>query len=186
LNSTVNRIAGAFDYNPFSFDLPNPAPSGMRENLDYQEKSLQFTANQLLGRGWALGAKYRVSEAVLNDNFADVPDGIFFGNFQPRQRTRGTLQQADLTAIYNHPCGFFAGGDAQWFDQGNGGYTPAEPGDDFWQFNLYVGWHFPRRKAELSVALLNIAGQDYQLNPLTIYNELPRSRTLAMRLQVNF
>jgi hypothetical protein len=186
LNSTVNRIAGAFDYNPFFFGLPNPAPSGMRENLDYQEKSLQFTANQLLGRGWALGAKYRVSEAVLNDNFADVPDGIFFGNFQPRQRTRGTLQQANLTAIYNHPCGFFAGGDAQWFDQGNGGYTPAEPGDDFWQFNLYVGWHFPRRKAELSVALLNIAGQDYQLNPLTIYNELPRSRTLAMRLQVNF
>jgi hypothetical protein len=110
LNSTVNRIAGAFDYNPFSFALPNPAPSGMRENLDYQEKSLQFTANQLLGRGWALGAKYRVSEAVLNDNFADVPDGILFGNFQPRQRTRGTLQQADLTAIYNHRCGFFAGG----------------------------------------------------------------------------
>jgi tetratricopeptide (TPR) repeat protein len=188
LNSTVNRIAGAFDYNPFSFDLPNPAPSGMRENLDYQEKSLQFTANQLLGRGWALGAKYRVSEAVLNDNFADVPDSVAGGfyNFQPRQRTRGTLQQANLTAIYNHPCGFFAGGEAQWFDQANGGYTPAEPGDDFWQFNLYAGWHFPRRKAELSVALLNIAGQDYQLNPLNIYNELPRSRTLAMRLQINF
>ena len=186
LNSTVNRIAGAFDYNPFSPALPNPAPSGMRENLDYQEKSLQFTANQLLGRGWALGAKYRVSEAVLNDNFADVPDGIFFGNFQPRQRTRGTLQQVDLTAIYNHPCGFFAGGEAQWFDQSNGGYTPAEPGDDFWQFNLYAGWHFLRRKAELSAALLNIAGQDYQLNPLNIYNELPRSRTLAMRLHVNF
>ena len=188
LNSTVNRIAGAFDYNPFSFDLPNPAPAGLRENLDYQEKSLQFTANQLLGRGWALGAKYRVSEAVLNDNFADMPDSVVggFNNFQPQQRTRGTLQQADLTAIYNHPCGFFAGGEAQWFDQSNGGYAPAEPGDDFWQFNLYAGWHFPRRKAELSVALLNIAGQDYQLNPLNIYNELPRSRTLAMRLQINF
>jgi Tfp pilus assembly protein PilF len=192
LNSTVNRIDGAFDYNPFSPVLPNPAPSGMRENLDYQEKSLQFTANQLLGRGWAFGAKYRLSEAVLNDNFADVPDSVIGGfmNFQPRQRTRGTLQQADLTAIYNHRCGFFAEGEALWSDQSNGGYpnatTAAEPGDDFWQFNLYAGWHFPRRKAELSVTLLNIAGQDYQLNPLNIYNELPRSRTLAMRLQINF
>jgi len=190
LNSTVNRIAGAFDYNPFSPVLPNPAPAGMRENLDCQEKSLQFTANQLLGRGWAFGAKYRVSEAVLNDNFPDVPDGLFFSNFQPRQRTRGTLNRLDLTAIYNHPCGFFAEGEARWFDQSNGGYpnatTAAESGGDFWQFNLFAGWRFLHRKAELSAGLLNVAGQDYRLNPLNIYNELPRSRTLAMRLQINF
>lgn len=192
LNSTVNRIDGTFDYNPFSPVLPNPAPSGMRENLDYQEKSLQFTANQLLGRGWAFGAKYRVSEAVLNDNFADVPDSVIGGfmNFQPRQRTRGTLQQADLTAIYNHPCGFFAEGEALWFNQSNGGYpnvtTAAEPSDDFWQFNLFAGWRFLHRKAELRAGLLNVAGQDYQLNPLNLYNEMPRARTLAIRLQINF
>jgi hypothetical protein len=140
----------------------------------------------LLGRDWSLGANYRVNEAVLNDNFVDVPDGIFFNNFQPRQRTRGTLNQLDLTAIYNHSSGFFAEGEALWFSQSNGGYTPAEPGDDFWQFNLFTGYHFLRRKAELSVGLLNITGQEYQLNPLNIYNELPRARTLAMRLQFNF
>ena len=117
----------------------------------------------------------------MNDNFIDVPDslpnGLYF-NFQPSQRTQGVLNQLDLTAIYNHPCGFFAEGEALWFDQSNEGYTPGEPGDDFWQFNLFAGYRFPHRKAELTVGLLNIAGQDYQLNPLNIYNEMPRSRTL--------
>jgi outer membrane receptor protein involved in Fe transport len=186
LNSTVDRIDGAFDYNFLS--QPFPVPSGLRENLDYQEKSFQFTANQLLGKEWSLGARYRLSQAVLNDNFVDVPDSLIGGfvNFQPRQRTEGVLNQLDLTAIYNHPSGFFAEGEALWFAQSNEGYTPDEPGDDFWQFNMFVGYRSPRRKAELKVGLLNITGQDYNLNSLNIYNELPRTRTLAVRLQINF
>jgi Tfp pilus assembly protein PilF len=186
LNSTVDRVDGAFDYFPPS--QPFSVPSGLREKLDYQEKSLQLTANQLLGREWSFGARYRLSQAVLNDNFVDVPDSLIGGfmNFQPRQRTKGVLNQLDLTVIYNHPCGFFTEGEALWFAQSNEGYIPAEPGDDFWQFNLFAGYRFPRRKAELSVGLLNIAGQDYNLNPLDIYNELPRTRTLVVRLQFNF
>jgi TonB dependent receptor-like, beta-barrel len=196
LNSIVNRVDGTFDYNPFSLTLPNPAPSGLRENLDYREKSLQVTANQLLGKAWSFGAKYRLSQAILHDDYPDVPsDGsIFYGSgpyvFYPSQQTKGVLNQLDLTAIYNHPCGFFAEGEALWFDQSNDGYpnaaTPAEPGDDFWQFNLFAGYRSPRRRAELVAGLLNITGQDYNLNPLNIYNELPRARTLAVRLQLNF
>jgi tetratricopeptide (TPR) repeat protein len=186
LNSTVRRITGDFDYLPDEFDYP--VPSGLRENLSYQEKLLQFTANQLLGKEWAFGARYRLSQAVLNDNFVDVPDSLVggFKNFKPRQRTEGILHQLDLTAIYNHPSGFFAEGEALWFAQSNDGYKPDESGDEFWQFNMFAGYRSPHRKAELSVGLLNIAGQDYNLNPLNIYNELPRTRTLAVRLQVNF
>src|SRR5208282_2123446 len=122
---------------------------------DYSEKSLLFTANQLLGREWALGAQYRVSEAVLNDNYGNVPDSVpgGFVNFSPRQRTEGTLNQVDLTANYNHPCGFFAEGDALWYGQSNEGYTPAEPGDDFWQFNAFAGWRSPRRRMEVTAGL---------------------------------
>jgi len=190
LNSTVNRVNGAFDYN---FLFPPAAPSGLNEHLDYQEQTLQITGNQLVGRDWAFGAKYRISKAVLNDDFIDVPNNLpsfAFVDFQPRTRTQGVLQQVDLTAIYNHPCGFFAEGEALWFGQSNGGYpnatTAAEPGGDFWQFNLFAGWRFLHRKAELSAGLLNMAGQDYQLNPLNIYNEMPRARTIAMRLQISF
>jgi hypothetical protein len=34
--------------------------------------------------------------------------------------------------------------------------------------------------------LLNITGQNYKLSPLNVYNEMPRSRTLALRLQLSF
>jgi len=190
LYSTVDRVDGAFDSSPpFQFIS---VPSSLNEDLDYQEKTLQATANQLLGRCWSFGATCRLSQAVLNDDFPGVPNNIFFGPlppgqpFQPSQKTRGVLNQLDLTAIYNHPSGFFAEGEALWNGQNNYGYTPAEPGDSFWQFNLFGGYHFLRRRGEMTVGLLNLTGQNYNLNPLNIYNELPRSRTLVARLQLDF
>jgi len=38
----------------------------------------------------------------------------------------------------------------------------------------------------LTLGLLNLTDQNYQLNPLTLYNDLPRGRTLALRLLLNF
>jgi len=34
--------------------------------------------------------------------------------------------------------------------------------------------------------LLNLTDQNYSLNSLNLYNELPRSRTLVLRLQLSF
>jgi Tfp pilus assembly protein PilF len=186
LNSTVNRVDGVFNYYPFVFD--DPVPAGLRENLDYSEETLLVTANQLLGRDWSLGARYRLSQAVLNDNFPDVPvtPGPIANPIVPNQRTKDVLQEVSLSAVYNHPCGFFAQGEADWYDQSNSGYISPEPGDDFWQLNAFVGYRFLHRKGEVTLGLLNIAGQNYNLNPLNLYNELPRSRTLLVSLQLNF
>jgi hypothetical protein len=115
-----------------------------------------------------------------------VPNGISFNNFQPRQRLEGVLNQVDLLVVYNHPCGFFAQPEAHWYAQNNSGYNPGEPGANFWQFNAFIGYRFPRRKAEITLGLLNLTDQNYNLNPLNLYNELPRSRTLALRLQLSF
>jgi len=191
LNSTVNRVDGAFQYYPYSTnpDLQYPIPGGQRENLDYQEKSLLVTVNQLLGRDWSLGARYLYTQAVLNDKFPDVPvisPSLHISNpIIPSQRTKGVLQQVSLSAIYNHPCGFFAQGEAQWYGQNNSGYTPSESAD-FWQFNVFAGYRFLQRRAEVTLGLLNITDQNYNLNPLNLYNELPRSRTLALSLRLNF
>ncbi len=79
LNSAVHRLDGVFNYYP---DVPSPSdptqpqdpqPSTLRENLDYSEETLLVTANQLLCRDWSLGARYRLSRAVLHDDFPDVP-----------------------------------------------------------------------------------------------------------------
>ena len=185
LNSTVNRVDGAFAYYPFT--LPYPIPAGQRENLDYQEQSILATVNQLLGRDWSVGAHYLYTQAVLNDSFPGVPVSPPFvvNPITPKQRTEGVLQQVSLSANYNNPCGFFAEGEADWYGQSNTGYT-SDPGADFWQLNAYVGYRFLQRRAEVTLGLLNITDQNYNLNPLNLYNELPRTRTLAVSLQMHF
>ena len=184
LNSQDRQVIGAFDVLPL--ESYYAIPSTLRENLDYHEKTLQFTANQLLGREWSLGAEYRISQAILNTNFIDVPNAIRFVNFVPHQTTEAVLQQAELFAIFNDPSGFFLRAESLWNAQDNGGYSPNLPGDDFWQFNAFVGYRFLHRKAEIRLGLLNIAGQDYNLNPLNLHQEFPHQRTLTLRLQLNF
>jgi tetratricopeptide (TPR) repeat protein len=186
LYSDAGRTVGAFDYSFLTTPPLTPLTlSGLRENLNYREQSLLFTANQLVGRNWSLGARYRLSDAMLNYNF-DVPNGIITNNFLPSQHSEAILNQVDLIAVYNHPCGFFAQSDAHWYVQNNIDGASTEPGDNFWQWNAFVGYRFLQRKAEITLGVLNLTDQDYKLNPLNVYAELPRSRTLALRLQLSF
>lgn len=60
------------------------------------------------------------------------------------------------------------------------------PGDSFFQENIYVGYRFFHRRAELVLGLLNLAGQNYQLNPLTVYSELPAAVFLKRSLVLCF
>ncbi|MGA2786607.1 MAG: hypothetical protein ABSF60_03690, partial [Verrucomicrobiota bacterium] len=187
LNSDVQQMVGAFDwFPPPPIPTPPAIPAGLREDLNYQEQSLRFTANQLVGKRWALNVDYQLSQAVLNENFVGVPNTLGAGSIQPRQRLKGVLNQVDLVMVYNHPCGFYAQPEAHWYSQDNSGYDPAEPGQDFWQLNAFVGYRFLHRKAEVALGVLNLTDQNYKLNPLNLYDELPRSRTLALSLRVNF
>jgi tetratricopeptide (TPR) repeat protein len=182
LNSDVDQTVGSFFVHPFS--SPSLVLSGLRKDLNYQEQSILLTANQLIGKRWSLNMRYRWSQAVLNGNFVDVPNTLLPGSIQPRQRLEGVLNQVDLLVVYNHPCGFFAQPEAHWYGQSNN--TLGELGDDFWQFNAFVGYRFLHRKAEVTLGLLNLTDQNYKLSPLNLYNELPRSRTLALRLRLSF
>ena len=188
LESDVNRVFG-------TFDLPSPLPavepffsqSGTPESLDYRERSLFVTLNQLLSDEWSVGVRYRLSRAELRDNFLAIPDTAATGfGFQARQEVEATLHQVNLFALYHHPCGFFGQFDSLWSAQSNQGYSPDMPGDDFWQFNVYAGYRLPRRQAEVRLGVLNLTDRDYQLNPLNLHPELPRSRTLLMSLRFSF
>jgi hypothetical protein len=92
----------------------------------------------------------------------------------------------NLYGIWNHPSGFFSQLEALWFLQNNHGYSGTRPGDEFWQFNAYAGYRFPRHQAEIRLGLLNITDQDYRLNPLNLTSELPRHRTLATTFSFYF
>jgi Flp pilus assembly protein TadD len=184
LKSNLRRKVGAFELNTDISDLA--FHSGLPEDLDFEERSLFFTLDQLLGNEWSLGARYRLTQAELNDTFPDAINAVTYPPFQARQHLETVLHQWDLHLAYNHPCGFFVQFQALWNSQSNQGYQIDEPGDEFWQLNAFAGYRFHHRMGELKFGLLNLADRDYRLEPLTLYNELPRERTFVMRFRFQF
>jgi Tfp pilus assembly protein PilF len=183
LNSDADRLVGAFN-GPTTLFGPTTATTES-QTLGYREKSLLVTVNQLLGREWSCGARYRLTDADLAVRFPAIP-ATTPGVSAIDQDTAATLQQVNLFLGYTHPCGLFTQLESVWSAQSNRHYSPDIPGDNFWQFNLFVGYRFPRRQAEVRVGILNLADRDYQLNPLTLYQELPRKRMLTASLKLNF
>lgn len=191
LEQDLDRTVGAFDFLSDGNDprFRGVLPSSLQQQLDYREESLTATVNQLIGDSFAIGARYRVSDVSLHQSTRGVVRG---GNLETRRSS--ILHELALNAVYNHPSGFFARGEALWFNQENDGFAvnPARPnndprpGDSFWQFNASAGWRFRRNTCELSAGVLNITGTDYQLEPLTSYNELPRDRTFFVRCKLTF
>ena len=178
-NSDVNRVIGAVDLNfPATY-----SPSVTRQELDYQEKNLTVTINQLLGEGWSLGARYELSKAELETNYPDIPVSVTGAS---RARNDATLHQLALFGLYNHNSGFFARTEALWNRQVNHGYQPALPGDDFWQFDVFAGYRLFQRRAQVQIGMLNLTDRDYRLNPLNLYAELPRQRTFTAGFQFSF
>ncbi|MBL9169079.1 MAG: TonB-dependent receptor [Verrucomicrobiales bacterium] len=184
LTSEVDRTTGAWNF----FDVTaSPLPSmRVREHLNYEERSLTAYAYQLLGQEWSLGGRYRLSHAELDLAHPDLPSTAFpvppFGS----PATSALLHQLRLFLQFQHPGGFFSSVEALWHRQQNFDYTPDLPGDQFWQLNVYAGYRWPNRRAEVRLGLLNVTGQDYRLNSLNLTDTLPRERTLALTLKLNF
>jgi len=96
------------------------------------------------------------------------------------------LQQRTLSVLFNRPSGFFAHFHSHLTEQDNRGYPPALPGDGFWQHDVIAGYRFTKRRVEVRVGVLNLTDQDYHLNPLNLYAELPRHRTFIAAAKFNF
>jgi hypothetical protein len=185
LQSDGVRTVGAFT-NSLPFVVADHF-SGTRQKLDFEEKSLLVTANQLIGKEWFVGARYRISEANLKSNYPDVPDTALWQAQDPKKAdVSGVLQQLTLSAGYNHRCGFFAQFQSHWTAQDNDGYSPALKGDEFWQHDFIAGYRFAKRRGEVHFGVLNLTDQDYRLNPLNLYAELPRERTFVVAGKFNF
>jgi tetratricopeptide (TPR) repeat protein len=181
LRSDAVRTIGVLTNEPFFPFLPD-FTSSTKQSLEFEERSALLSVNQLLGDEWAIGARYRVTRAELETRFKEVSPAAL----NSRQDVNATLHQVRFYLLFHHPTGIFAQADSVWSHQSNDGYTPARPDEDFWQFNVFVGYRFLRRQAEARIGLLNITDQDYRLNPLTLYSELPRERTLAASFRFYF
>jgi len=182
LTSDADRTVGLLTNSNVNFPVADKA-SSTRQRLDYKEASLSVALNQLIGNDFSLGVRYRLTYGELDTRFLDIP-GSVAGDLN--QDENATLNQLWLYGLYNLRCGFFAQAESVWSCQNNVGYSGTEPGDDFWQFNLQAGYRFWERRGEVRLGLLNLTDQDYKLNPLTLYNELPRERTVTVSFKLYF
>ena len=154
----------------------------LNERLRYQERSLEVSLHQLLGDMFAVGVRYRCSEARLSQAYPEIDPTLGTTSIN----SRGLMNSVRLDGIFRHSSGFFAGVDAEWWAQHLGADLAGTGGADFWQMNLMAGYRFPRRHAEITIGVLNVTGRDYRLHPVNLYPDLPRERTFFTRLQLNF
>jgi Flp pilus assembly protein TadD len=176
LDSDGTRYVGVLTNTGLIFPIPRGA-NNVPQTLGYSEETLAASALQLLGNDWSLGGRYQLSHARLNSEFTGL---------LPPQEQGAQMQQGLMYVNFYHPSGFFSQAQAIWTKQDNYDYSPALAGADFWQFNAYAGYRFFHRAAEVKVGILNIANKDYLLNPLNLYYDLPRERTLAASFKFYF
>jgi tetratricopeptide (TPR) repeat protein len=182
LQSKAEQDLGAFDYNNSPIpDTDVATATQLGETLTYQEKSLVLSLGQLLGKEWSVGTRYVLSDADLKMRYPGLPQNLF-----PETHDSALLHTLDSYAIFNHSSGFFAEAQVLWRLQHNYDDEANLAGDDFAQINLFAGYRFPQRRVEITLGLLNLTDSNYHLNPLNIYQELPRDRTLEVDFKMNF
>lgn len=187
--SDATRQAGAVVFDPFpAVPTPDPfSPTSTRQHLDFEERNFIVSLHQLLGRDFAVGAVYRLSQANLVSEYPDLPStAVLSSPFVLRQEQEATMNRIRLYGIFNHPEGYFAEAEALWTAQDNRRDSSGLADEDFWQFNLYAGYRWWHRRAEVRLGLLNLTAQDYRLNPLNVIAELPRQRTFTLSFRFSF
>ena len=175
---------GVFDYVD-DITAPPASTAQLHRKLQYEEQSVAAALHQLVGDTGSVGARYRVSRAEFETRWPVFPNAVPV--LVPRDTTRrALLHQLNLFAIYNHASGFFTAAEAVWWTQRNRADDSALSDENLWQFNVFAGYRFPRRRAEIRLGLLNLTDEDYRLNPLSPHAELARRRTLTVDCKFSF
>jgi Flp pilus assembly protein TadD len=184
LQETAQREVGIYD-----FTWVDPVLlSHTQQKFDYDEQGLTATLNQLIDRDWAIGISYRANLANLTTRLpALTAADLAQANYPLETNGDALLQVLRLFISWNHPSGLFGRFDAHWHHQNEGGSFAATMNDsDFWQLDVWLGQRLFHRRATLQLGLLNLTGQDYRLNPINLYQELPRTLQFTAQFQWSF
>jgi len=185
LTSEAEQTVGAYQY--YGDLRVFYDSSSLTRALNYDETTLGAYVNQLIGDDWSLGLNYRVSEAnqqtIYPAPFGNTPTAT---SGTPNSDLTSTLHQVNGYGQYTHSCGAYIRFNTRWVQQSNSGYRSPLPGEDFWQQDVFVGYRFLQRRAEIRVGVLNLTDTDYQLSPLNIREEFPRERTYYASLRLQF
>ena len=134
------------------FDSPGRA----LENIKYDERSATLSVNQLLGEHWAIGVRYRISEADSRIRFAHVSSAVAREAGFDRD-DKAVLQQVNFSLHLQSSVRLLRPGrSALTRIRICATILSGLDGDSFWQVNVFVGYRFWRRHAEARVGVLNI------------------------------
>ncbi len=189
LTSDVNEDIGVLYPSDLSSGAPPFLPGSAPEHLRYREPSAIATVNQLIGNDWAIGGQYSYTHSRLSWLYPTIVALPPAGSLD--QTESADLHQMSGYLQFDHPSGFYARAEAQWYLQFNSGddpsnFDPPNPRNDFVQVNLFAGYRFWHRRGDLTFGILNVGGGNYSLNPLNVLNELPRSRVYMGRASFTF
>lgn len=197
IDQQVDRTVGIFTGYEFDDTDLNPAyfPDGTSQLLDYRERSLAVTVNQLIGDEFSVGAGYQYMRSRLRSTYPELGGWEPFpGQVNWTDLTdSAALHQISLAANWNSPTGWFSRVEANWYLQElnddprtRAAGTASRKGDEFLQFNAWVGYRFNRNLCEVSAGVFNIGGSDYRLSPLNSHAEIARDRTAVLRCRFSF
>jgi len=170
--------AGVFPSTPAYF------ADNTNERLEYEEHSLTFSLNQLLGDQFSAGAGLRVTRSELHTTLPDLAGAGAFAD----TTDEATLSELMLNLNWNSPTGLFARIEANYYHQhlDDDPSRAARSGDSFWQFNALAGYRFLDNRCEISAGVINIGGTDYNLSPLNPREEILRERTGVLQVRMTF
>ena len=188
LQSDAAQTIGVFHSNGDLAPPPRAVSASTTEKLHYEERSITLSINQLLGDEWSVGAAYQLADSRLRWVYPGIPASL---PLSPSRDEEALLHRFNLRLQYQHSSGFFARTEGRWFLQDNDGYghsiySSARADESAYQVDLIAGWRFFRRRMEVTVGCLNVTGQDYRLNSLTPYADMPRERVWTGRLRIEF
>ncbi len=184
LGLTAQRIDSQVTQNLGVFDLIEPLPSPLVPSTfvneyDFTEDIFQADLSKLIGEWFTVGVGYQFSNSKLDFIFPEAP-GFNFTQEAQLHLWRGHV-------LFNHPTGFYAGAETNWYLQDNDGYGTTRPNDQFQQLNVILGYRFWENRGDVRVGLLNLTDDDYRLNPLSVYDStLPRERVYSISVKIEY
>ena len=185
--------SGVVDY--FMLDLSVPAAVKLARASDTRMavrfSELEPAAGALAWKGRASWLwvdcfeRFPVEEPTWSELAASLPE---IPDYLPgaRRLDRAELHQMKLFLLFNHASGFFAGAETQFYWQHNAAESAGLRDDSFYQVNLLAGYRFKGQRGEIAIGGLNLTGENYHLNPVNLYTELPRERVFYASLRLRF
>ena len=148
--------------------------------LDYEEKSILISYNQLIDPFFYLGLNYQLSFASLEMGWREVPSELW----EPMKQDT-VFQQINPFIGMQLPNGLFCEiGGMGYIQSNDSNYDTTDVNQ--WLANAACGYRFWNRRGELRLSVLNINDREVFIDHINYHKMPPNERMFSGRLLLSF